>query len=186
MVSVLPFTAIFSLQRALASNGRKKKRDARGRHARGDGAPARENHENRFPTPIQLPGSRCVICQEFWQKPIIRANNNNSERFSNPGPLYCFISSIRSRFWWYTFHRQSKPRSSFWTNNVSSDLHFNDLTNLLSAAASANAYLMPNRSFVALWTNRNFLHSQKASKNGKASLYPHVSPSSAPVRSFLG
>ena len=106
--------------------------------------------------------------------------------FQIQAPGKCFISSIRSRFWWYTFHRQSKPRSSFWTNNISSDLHFNDSTNLLSAAASANAYLMSNCSFVALLTNRNFLHSQKASKNGQANLSPHVSPSSARVLSFLG
>ena len=65
-----------------------KERTARSREtARGEGAPAGENHENRFPTPIQLPGSRCVICQKFWQKPIIRANNNNSERFFKFMPL---------------------------------------------------------------------------------------------------
>ena len=35
-------------QQALGSNGRKKEQDARGRHVREVGAPAREAHENRF------------------------------------------------------------------------------------------------------------------------------------------
>ena len=33
--------------------------------------------------------------------------------------------------------------------NLSSDLHFNDSTHLLSVTTSANAYLMSNRSFVS-------------------------------------
>ena len=37
----------------------------------------------------------------------------------------------------------------FLSKNISSDLHFNNSTlNLLSVSASANAYLMSNRSFV--------------------------------------
>ena len=65
----------------------------------------------------------------------------------------CFISSVLSRFWYYAFHRQCNPPSSFWTKNLSSDLHFNDLTNLLCVAASAIAYLMSNLFFVnTFWT----------------------------------
>ena len=45
--------------------GARKNWRARGKHARREGEPAREAHENRFPPPIQLPGSRCVICQKF-------------------------------------------------------------------------------------------------------------------------
>ena len=37
----------------------------RERHARGEGAPALEAHENRSPPPVQSPGSRCIICQKF-------------------------------------------------------------------------------------------------------------------------
>ena len=39
---------------------------ARGRDARGEGAPAREAHENRSPPAIQLLGSSWVIYQMFW------------------------------------------------------------------------------------------------------------------------
>jgi len=38
---------------APGSNGRKKELCARGRHAMGDGAPAREAHENRFYSPFE-------------------------------------------------------------------------------------------------------------------------------------
>ena len=49
------------------------------------------------------------------------------------------------------------PPSSFWTKNISSDLHLNDSTTVLSVAASANAYLMSNRSFVnSVWALRLF------------------------------
>ena len=69
----------------------------------------------------------------------------------------CFISSVLSRFWYYAFHRQCNPPSSFWTKNLSSDLHFNDLTNLLCVAASAIAYLMSNLFFVnTFWTLQLF------------------------------
>ena len=48
--------------------GTRKNGRARRRHARGERAPARKAPENRFQPPFQLPGSRCVICQKFWQK----------------------------------------------------------------------------------------------------------------------
>ena len=54
--------------RRLEVVGKRKNVRARRRHARGEGAPARKAPENRFPPPLQLPGSRCVICQKFWQK----------------------------------------------------------------------------------------------------------------------
>ena len=47
------------------SNVRRKGQGTQGRHAVGEEAPAQETHENCFPIPIQLPGSRCVICQKF-------------------------------------------------------------------------------------------------------------------------
>ena len=56
-------------RRRHGSSGHKKKNAReRRRHARGEGAPARKAPENRFPPPLQLPGSRCVICQKFLQK----------------------------------------------------------------------------------------------------------------------
>ena len=54
--------------RRLEVVGTRKNVRARRRHARGEGAPARKAPEHRFPPPLQLPGSRCVICQTFWQK----------------------------------------------------------------------------------------------------------------------
>ena len=54
--------------RRLELVGTRKHGPARRRHARGEGAPARKAPENRFPPPLQLPGSRCVSCQKFWQK----------------------------------------------------------------------------------------------------------------------
>ena len=48
------------------SNVRRKGQGTQVRHAAvGEEAPAQETHENCFPIPIQLPGSRCVICQKF-------------------------------------------------------------------------------------------------------------------------
>ena len=93
----------------------------------------------------------------------------------------------------------------FWAKNISSDLHCNDSTNLLSLATSANAYLMSILSFVntawstvfspsavtfsleSLSTNWKHPHSQNASWNnfggpsGRRSLSPGVSPSRVPV-----
>ena len=44
-----------------------------------------------------------------------------------------------------------------WAKNISSDLHCNDLTNLLSLATSANAYLMSILSIVnTVWTLQLF------------------------------
>ena len=54
--------------RRLEVVGTRKNGRARRRHAKGEGAPARKAPENRFSSPLQLPGSRCVICQKFWQK----------------------------------------------------------------------------------------------------------------------
>ena len=52
--------------RRLEVVGTRKNGRARRRHAKGEGAPARKAPENRFPLPLQLPGSRCaVICQKF-------------------------------------------------------------------------------------------------------------------------
>ena len=64
-------------------------------------------------------------------KVAFKQNNNNSERFFKFTPLSgkCFISSILSKSWWYTFHPQCKPPSSFWPKNLSSNLYFNDSTN---------------------------------------------------------
>ena len=50
--------------RRLEVEGTRKKREQRRRHARGEVAPARKAPENRFPPPLQLLGSRCVICQK--------------------------------------------------------------------------------------------------------------------------
>ena len=36
----------------------------------------------------------------------------------------------------------------FWTKNISSELYLNDSKNVLFVAASADVYLMSNRSFV--------------------------------------
>ena len=64
-----PFLFLCSLRsRRLEVVSTRKNGHARRRHARGEGAPARKAPENRFPPPLQLPGSRCVICQKFWQK----------------------------------------------------------------------------------------------------------------------
>ena len=49
----------------LGSNSRRKKWGAQEIHLRGEGAPAREAHENSLPPPVQLPGSSCMICQKF-------------------------------------------------------------------------------------------------------------------------
>ena len=54
--------------RRLEVVGTRKNGRARRRHAKGEGAPTRKAPENRFPSPLQLLGSRCVICQKFWQK----------------------------------------------------------------------------------------------------------------------
>ena len=67
------------------------------------------------------------------------------------------VTSIQSRSWRYAFHWQCRSPSSFWTKNISPDLHFNDSTNLLFVAASADAYSMSNRSFVnTVWTHKLF------------------------------
>ena len=88
VVFVLPFTAIFSLRSGrLKVTGERKNGTCEG-DTRGE----RERLPGRtmiilFSTPIQLPGSRCVICQKFLQETIIRANDNNSERFFKFMPL---------------------------------------------------------------------------------------------------
>ena len=41
-------SASLRIRRLAALNGRKKERDAQGKHARGERSPAREAHENRF------------------------------------------------------------------------------------------------------------------------------------------
>ena len=51
--------------RRLEVVGTRKNWRVRRRHAREERAPARKAPENRFPPPLQLPGSRCVICQKF-------------------------------------------------------------------------------------------------------------------------
>ena len=51
--------------RRLEVVGIRKNGRARRRQARGEVAPARKAPENRFPPPLQLPGSRCVTCQKF-------------------------------------------------------------------------------------------------------------------------
>ena len=44
----------------------------------------------------------------------LRTANNTIVKcfFQIHAPGKCFISSIMSKFWWYTFHRQHKPPSS--------------------------------------------------------------------------
>ena len=44
----------------------------------------------------------------------LRTANNTIAKcfFQIHAPGKCFISSIMSKFWWYTFHRQHKPPSS--------------------------------------------------------------------------
>ena len=54
--------------RCLEVVGTRKNRCARGRNARGEGAPAWKAHKNRFPAPILSLGSSCMICQKFLQK----------------------------------------------------------------------------------------------------------------------
>ena len=44
---------------------------------------------------------------------FLTANNTIVKCFFQiHAPGMCFISSIMSKFWWYTFHRQHKPRNS--------------------------------------------------------------------------
>ena len=58
--------SFYSLRsRRLEVVGTRKNGRARRRHARGEVAPARKAPENRFPPPLQLPGSGCVICDKF-------------------------------------------------------------------------------------------------------------------------
>ena len=47
--------------------------------SREERAPAQEAQENRFPPPIQLPGSRRVICQKFSQKMIDLAQTERAK-----------------------------------------------------------------------------------------------------------
>ena len=65
---------------------------ARRRHAREEGAPAQNVPENRFPPPLQLPGSRCVICQTFWQKTIDLAQ---AKRAAKTRSLVHFIFGLK-------------------------------------------------------------------------------------------
>ena len=67
------FLIIFIFENSLRSRrleveGTRKNGRARRRDARGEVAPARKAPENRFPPPLQLPGSRCVICQNRTNK----------------------------------------------------------------------------------------------------------------------
>ena len=53
------------------SNVRRKGQGTQGRHAVGEEAPAQETHENCFPIPIQLRGSRCVICPRNFNRKLL-------------------------------------------------------------------------------------------------------------------
>jgi len=100
--------------------------------------------------------------KNFDKKRLFEKIITIAKGFQIQAPCKFFISSIRSRFWWYTFHRQSKPRSSFWTTNISSDLHFNDSTNLLSAAGT-NSIVKPPLTTTYLQRRLYFVPADKKS-----------------------
>ena len=75
--------------------GTRRNGRARRRHAKGEGVRARKVHENRFPPPTLLPGSRCVICQKFWQKTTDHAQTKRAAK--KRGTFY-----LRSKYICYT------------------------------------------------------------------------------------
>ena len=60
---------------------------ARGRHARGEGAPARDAYHDLSPR-FQLPGGRCVICQKCWDNAIGLAQTKRAK------VLYIYILGL--------------------------------------------------------------------------------------------
>ena len=64
---------------------------ARGRHARGEGAPARDAYHDVSPS-FQLPGGRCVICQKCWGKAIGLAQAKRAKA------LYIYILGLNISF----------------------------------------------------------------------------------------
>ena len=66
---------------------RKEKGAARGRHARGEGAPARDAYHDLSPS-FQLPGGRCVICQKCRDKAIGLAQTKRAK------VLYIYILGL--------------------------------------------------------------------------------------------
>ena len=114
----------------------------------------------------------------------LRTANNTIVKcfFQIHAPGKCFISSIMSKFWWYTFHRQHKPPSSP-EQRIFPLIFIATIRQIPSLATSANAYLMSILSLVntvwltvfspcavtfslgSLSTNWKYLHSQDASWN---------------------
>ena len=79
--------------------GEMKKKRARGRHARGEGAPARKAPENRFPPPIQLLGSAAWSVKSFDRKLISlralkRTFAGNSATCRSIPAVYCKQNQI--------------------------------------------------------------------------------------------
>ena len=85
-------------------------------------------------------------------------NTNNSEMFfsnSCPWQVFHFINHVQVLMVYVPSTTQAAKFS--WAKNISSDLHCNDSTNLLSLATSANACLMSIFSIVnTVWTLQLF------------------------------
>ena len=93
----------------LWSNGDRKKRGARERHERGEGAPAREPSENRLlPLPSRVSFARPVLsCAHYFQAPATQAARETREESASacprgpwksftPSPLACLFRARRS------------------------------------------------------------------------------------------
>ena len=87
----------------------------------------------------------------------LRAGNNTIVKcFSNSGPWQVFHFSNHVQVLMVCIPSTTQAAKFSWAKNISSDLHCNDSTNLLSLATPANAYLMSILSIVnTVWTYRN-------------------------------
>ena len=75
-----------------------KKKRARGRHARGEGAPARKAPENRFPPPIQVVSKMASHTHFSDLKNLIKMNNKIPEYAREYKREYQFIRGLNKEF----------------------------------------------------------------------------------------